>query len=262
MVVNLKNNNKHIKYYNIVSEDIKFISNSLIRLKVLSALYDKPKDMKELTNLTKLKYSSISNALHSLELKDMIHRKSNKYYMDMSIKLKIKNIIQLAIIINLLDEIFSIITNHNVYKLPKESIMELSLLENVELIESNYQNIDKVIKFIEKTLTEAKNVRAILPVYYKEFDDILNNLVDEGKYVEIKVSRNILRLYKKRSKIKYMSSFKGRNNFLLIITHEIMILGFFKEGNGFDKNRILTSADKDALKWANNLFRYFKKLNK
>jgi len=40
-----------------------------------------------------------------------------------------------------------------------------------------------------------------------------------------------------------------------------MILGLFNQENMFDKNRIIISKSRDSLKWANNLFRYFKKIN-
>lgn len=258
----MKSNVNYLKHYNKVSDDIKYVSNSLIRLKILNALYDKPSDMKQLTASTKLQYSSVSTTLHGLELRGMIYRRSNKYYLVNSLKLQMKNIIQLAIIINLLEEIFNIVSGHVVSRLPQDSILELHLLNQAELLESEHVDMDKIANFIENTLIEANSVRCILPVYYEGFNNLLNDLVREDKFVELKVSRNLFKIYKKKSKAEYLSSFKGKNNFLLIITDTVMILGFFKEDHIFDTNRILISTSKDALKWANNLFRYFKKLNK
>lgn len=257
----MKTKEKYVKHYDMVSDDVKFIAKSLIRLKVLTALYESPTDMKELTRVTDMSYSSISTALHYLELRGMVYRKSNRYYLVNSIKLQVKNLMELAIIINLLEEIFNIVQGHVIDRIPKESILELHLLKNAELLESDWDDPNRILDVIESTLDEANSARCILPVYYEGFNDKLNTLEENDKFVEIKVSKSLLNVYHENSKVKYISTFRGRNNFLLIITNEIMILGLFNQENMFDKNRILISKSRDSLKWANNLFRYFKKIN-
>ena len=72
----------------------------------------------------------------------------------------------------------------------------------------------------------------------------------------------IYEIYEEKSDVRYMSSFKEKNNFLLIFTDKIMILGLFKENGQFDQNRLVTSKNRDAIIWANNLFRNFKRKNK
>ena len=84
------NENKNIlEIYDSVSEDVKYVSNSIIRLRVLATLFEKPQNMKSLTEVTKLSYSSISSTLHGLELKNLVYRESNKYYLSNSLKTKI-----------------------------------------------------------------------------------------------------------------------------------------------------------------------------
>ena len=261
-MVYLKTTEKYVKHYETVSDDVKFIAKSLIRLKILSALYESPTDMKELTRITNLNYSSVSTALHNLELKGMVYRKSNRYYLVNSIRLQVKNLMELAIIINLLEEIFNIIQGHVIDKIPKESIVELHLLKNAELLESDWDDPNKALDVIEDTLDGANSARCILPVYYEGFNDKLNDLEENDKFVEVRVAKSLFNVYQENSRVKYLSTFSGRNNFLLIITNEIMILGLFNQENMYDKNRILISKSRDCLKWANNLFRYFKKLHK
>ena len=41
-----------------------------------------------------------------------------------------------------------------------------------------------------------------------------------------------------------------------------MVLGLFKDDGYFDQNRLLTSKNADAIKWAVNLFENFKNGNK
>ena len=78
-MIHLKDNIKHIKSYNIVSDEIKYISQSVVRLKVVIALKNNSLNMKELSRITDLPYSSISTTLHDLEVRGWVYRQYNKY---------------------------------------------------------------------------------------------------------------------------------------------------------------------------------------
>lgn len=251
--------NKHLENYDEISEDVKFVSNSIIRLKVLNALYKKPSNMKELASDTKLGYSSISGVLHGLELRNMVYRKANKYYLVNLLKLQIKNILEFSITVNLLDEIFNLIEDHVINRIPKKSVEEMYLLGESELLESDCVDMDRIFNFIDDALTSADSARCILPIYHENINSKLNSLEFEKKFVEIKVSMSVFDVYENRSKVNNLAPFKAENNFLLIVTNEKMLFGLFRKNGFFDQNRLLISDSQDALKWANNLFLYFKK---
>lgn len=253
---------EYVKQYDQVSEDVKFISNSLIRLKVLDILHKSPKTMKELTEEINVNYSTVSSTLHSLELKEMIYRKSNRFHLVNYIKLQMDNVSKFAVIVNLLEEIFNIVEGHVVDNMPDDSILELNLLQDVELMESDGVNVDFITNLIEETISDADCMVGVLPIYYEGFNQKINELAERGNFVEIMVSRDIFEIYEERSNVKYLSSFNEKNNFLLIVTDETMMLGLFKNDGSFDKNRILVSSSHNALDWANNLVKNFKKLNK
>ena len=84
-------------------------------------------------------------------------------------------------------------------------------------------------------------------------------MVFKKKKVEIMVSDVVFEIFKEKSKVKKISAFDGEYNFLLIVTDEMMILGLFRDDGYFDQNRLLTSKNEDSIKWANNLFKNFKK---
>ena len=252
-------NKEHVEHYNTISKDIKFVSNSVIRLRILKELYEKPSNMKELTCVTDLSYSYVSSILSDLESRNMVCRKSNRFYLETSLKLQIENMMDFAILINLLEEIFNIVEGHVVDILPNESIMEMHLLHDCVLMESDGINADMIDNLIEINLNEANRARCILPVYSDRLNATLNDLAERGSYVELEVSENLSEVYGENSNVKYLSTFNGKNSFLLIITDKAMLLGFFREEGIFDKNRILISNGDDSLRWANNAFGYFKK---
>ena len=173
-----------------------------------------------------------------------------------------KNILEMTSIVNLLEDIFNIIEGHVIDNIPEQSINELYLLSEVKLLESDGVDVDKIINFIDDTLSHADCVRGIFPIYHESFNFRLNELILDDKLVEIKVSKSVFDVYENKSNVKNLSSFKGKNNFLLIITNEMMIFGLFRNDGIFDQNRLLISRSENALKWGNNLFKYFKKKNK
>lgn len=258
----MNENKNYLENYDYVSEDVKFAANSIIRLKILAALFEKPQNMKDLADFTRLSYSSISSTIHGLELKEFVYRESNKYYLSNSLKVIMRHVLELKDVVNLLNKFFNMIEGHVVSMIPEQSINELYMLDHSSLLESGGIDAYKIYNFIEDALSDANRVRCVLPFYHLNFNKQLNYLVKKGKHVEIMASHEVYEIYEKKSQSEYLSSFKGKNNFLLIVTDKMMILGLFKENGQFDQNRLVTSRNRDSLRWANNLFKNFKKRNK
>ncbi len=261
-MINVKDSKNYLENYESISEEVKYLTKSLIRLKILAVLYDKPLAMKDLNDSTGLSYSSISSNMHFLELRGHVYRYKNKYQLSNSTRLKIEEIIELGSIIKLLNEFFNILDKHLVDMIPNQSVAELYLLGKANLIESDGIDVYKMYNYIEEVLTNANEVKCILPFYHENFNDKLNDLVDNRKRVDAVVPEVVIEIFEEKSKIKRLSTFNGEHNFLLIITDKVMIFGLFKDDGYFDQNRLLTSKNEDSIKWAENLFRNFKKRNK
>ena len=221
-----------------------------------------PQNMKELTETTSLSYSSISSNMHVLELRDFIYRQHNKYFLTNSARLRIENIMEFNRVVMLINEFFNILDHHVVGMIPTESVAELYLLGNANLMESSGVDAYRTYNFIDRCLSMASDVKCVLPFYYEPFFNSLEELALKNKDVELFVPESILGRFDETFKIKNISSFKEDNVFLLIITNQVMILGLFMENGYFDQNRLITSKNEDSLIWANNLFENFKKLNK
>lgn len=261
-MVYVKNNEGYLKNYESISEDMKYLTNSLVRLKILACLYSRPQNMKSLNDVTGLSYSSISSNMHDLELKGHVYRESNKYFLSQSVRMQIENLLEFKEVINLLNEFFNILDKHLVDMIPNQSIAELYLIGEAILMEADDVDAYKVYNYIENSLTLATEVKCILPFYYEDFNNKLNALVEINRNVEAIIHYELLNTFEENSKIKKLSTFKKDCNFLLICTDDVMILGLFKEDGYFDRNRILTSKNSNSIKWAQNLFENFKNLNK
>jgi len=255
----MNKNDIYLENFDNVSDDVKYITNSIVRLKILAMLYDKPRNIKELTNDGGLIYSSVLGNMHDLEVEGFIYRESNRYYLTNSMKVIIEDILEFVMLMDIINNFFNILDNHIVDIIPTNSVMEFYLLGKAVLIESDDIDVYKTLNFIENSLRNAECVRCILPVYYENFNHALNMLVEDKKFVEVLVSRDVLPIFEKNSKIMRLSAFERDDNFLLIVTDKSMMLGLFSEDGYFDQNRLLTSKNEDSLKWANNLYENFKK---
>lgn len=262
MVINVEENENYLKHYDSISSEVKYLTNSLVRLKILATLYDHPSNMKDLNKTTGLIYSSISSNMHKLELGGHVYLDLNKYYLTNSTRLKIEQILELSDLINLLNEFFNILDKHLVNMIPNQSVAELYLLGKANLIESDSIEVYKMYDFVENALTNANEVKCVLPFYYENFNEKLNELVEDNRDVEVMVPAEIQGVFDERSKIKKLYHYDRENAFLLIVTDGLMILGLFKDDGYFDQNRLLTSRNEDSIKWANNLYKNFKMENK
>lgn len=110
----------YLKNYDVVSDDVKFAANSIIRLKILASLLEKSQNMKDLAKSTELNYSSISSTLHGLEIRDFVYRESNKYFLSNSLKVQIKHVLELKEVVNLLNRFFNIIEGHVIDMVPEK----------------------------------------------------------------------------------------------------------------------------------------------
>ena len=82
-----------LEIYENVSDEIKYISNSFIRLDIVETLFSGSKTMKEINSVTGLSYSSISSNIHNLELGGYVFREFNKYHLSNIMNIYFENIL-------------------------------------------------------------------------------------------------------------------------------------------------------------------------
>lgn len=261
----MKEISKIIENYDSISDDVKFLPKSVIRLKILENLYETPMNMKGINQKTNFNYSAISSNMHMLELGGHIYKSNKNYFLSNSMRVIMSNILQLDKLTNLLENISPICQGHIVQSLPVDSINTLHYLNDVNLIESDGLNIYKTFDIIKNSISKSDYVNAILPFSYNEFNDSFNKLLSKNKKVHIISPIDIKEFLIKsfnisddNLKIDFLD-IDEINYMLLLCTDKKMILGFFKDDATFDQNRLLISTQDGCIKWANDLFNYFNK---
>lgn len=260
----MKKISKTVNNYNDISKDIKFLSNSMVRLTILKNLYESAMNMKDINQKTKINYSAISNNIHALEINGLIYRENNLYYLSNAMRIYMGDILKLSSLMVLLERLSPVLQNHIVKSLPRDSIDNFHLLHNIDLIEADGLNIYKTYDVIEKAIDKSDYVNAILPFSSNNFNDSINRLLLKNKKIHLLSPLNIKEILIKNldvSNANFKIDFFDFTEFLLLCTGKNMILGFFKDDGTYDQNRLLTSTNNECIKWANDLFENFKKEN-
>lgn len=260
----MKKISKTVNNYNDISKDIKFLSNSMVRLNILKNLYESAMNMKDINQKTKINYSAISNNIHALEINGLIYRENNCYYLSNAMRVYMGDILKLNVLMVLLERLSPILQNHIVKSLPCDSIDNFHILQDIDLIEADGLNIYKTYDVIEKTIDKSDYVKAILPFSLNDFNECINGSLLKNKKIHLISPLNIKKILIKNldaSNVNLKIDFFDFNEFLLLCTDKNMILGFFKDDGTYDQNRLLTSSNDECIKWANDLFENFKKEN-
>ena len=253
-----------------IQREIKFLTNSDNRLEILHCLLKSPQTLKEIYEKTGLNNSSISINVSSLEDKGYLVNRNDVYYLTNASKLILTNIFYFNKSANFLDKNADFLNTHKLNHLHFNALKDMSSLENSELVESTSTDIFKTVRIFPEFSVGSKSIKTIFPYVHPQINDLLNywfeNDVDVKLILEEDVSKAFIELfndfeYDGESKSKISVKTVSRNlDFVLGVTDEGIILGFYKEDGKFDQNAVFTSRDSGAVVWGNDIFKEYENL--
>ena len=255
---------------NTIQKEIKFLTNSDNRLKIIHCLFKSPQTLKEIHEKTGLNYSAISVNVSSLEERGHVINKNDIYYLTNASKLILTNVFYLNKSINFLDKNADFLNNHKLDNLKFNALKDLSSLESLELVEATPFDIYKTTRLIKELGDSSKSVKTIFPFMYPQINEVLTiwfaNDVDIKLILDKDVSEAFIETFnnykfdnESNSKIAVKTIDEGLD-FALLQTDEGIILGFNKDDGKFDQNAIYISKEEDAIAWADEIFEEYEKL--
>lgn len=253
-----------INHYTL-NNDITFLAKSEIRLKILSELQKKPRSVKELVNVTKITYSSISSNLTKLEENDHITKKKNRYHLNPLSEIYYENLMDFKISMDLIEDFDDFWRNHNIDQLTIDSVQNIIDLKDSELVKTTPLDIYKTHNVNKENILNSDNIKAIFPYLHPEYPQLLENILKKQGKVELIIPKNMFKelifeisnnVRKKATKDKKLKVYTTEDDLKLYLTlcDGTMSLGLFKNDGSFDQNRLLISESKEAQLWAENLF--------
>ncbi|WP_405289981.1 helix-turn-helix transcriptional regulator [Methanobrevibacter sp.] len=254
---------------NEINDNLKFLAQSEIRLKILSELYEKPENIRGLVKKTKINYSSVSSNVSKLEENEFIHKIEKEYYLNPMSKIYFETLMDFKRSIDIIIDYGAFWNQHNINQLSIDSMENIIDLKDSKLIETTPLDIYKTHNTTKNQLIESKNVKAIFPYLHPEYPDLIETILKNGGSVELVIPRVLFKAIMspindlvKKDAIKQgrliVYTVTNELNLYLTICDDKMSLGLFKNDGSFDQNRILVSDDEKSHEWAEKLFKHVK----
>lgn len=247
---------------------VKYILTSSMRAKLLLALYEIPKNLDELRTELKKPSATILHGLKELEGINLVRKAQKLYELTSNGYLLTTNMIKLIENWYSLSKSEAFWDNHDLSDIPDEVIKNIYLLKDAEYINSTTSDLSIAFNRYIKLISKAKKLEIILPIYsenhFKHIIDLLNkDKIEELKLIvsdEIYDSINKNELFKKElleNKKVNLNIINKNLKIFLTYSEEFMSLTlFFKDGH-YDDSQILIGRNKNALKWAEYLLKYY-----
>lgn len=251
--------------YDDLIDEIRFLCNSEVRIKILKSLSKGPKTMRELNDLALLSYSSVSNNLAKLERAGFLVKKERKYYLTNLAILNLLNCMDFNNSIHVSNVYSDFLKTHDITPLCDDSLRDISSLDGSRLVESVSVDIYKPHNQFKAHIESANTLKVIFPYLHPDYPKIIKKLLSRDVSIEILVNKDILdafisqlglklvkdAIYGGKLSLKYLST---NVKLSLAVSNNFVSVGLFKLDGSFDHNRLIMSQEKSAISWAEDLF--------
>ena len=255
----------------VPQEDIKFLINSEIRLKILGCLFNSSASIKQIEEKTNYSYSSILDNINKLEQKKFIYNIEDKFYLYNKTRLKLNKILYFNKSAKFLRE-NSDYLNQSLLDIDMDTIKDLSALDGSRLIESNNIDLFKATDTFQRSLMGFKFLKGIFPYFHPKHDDIISYWIDNECTVELilpdevsEAVKNFIIDYVPRSpgvKNKFVKLKPNDRNIQLAFTvsDKCFVLALYTKSRQFNQNTVLVSTNPEAIIFGLKLFEEYEKI--
>jgi len=251
--------------FEFVRKDLKFLTNSQIRLEIVNSIANTIKPIKNIHKETNLPYSAISINIKHLEERNFLQSDYNGYILNNLTKIFFKELIEFNKSINMVNKFSDFFNDHKFEEVDEDFLKDIVYLNNSEIIESSLVDVYKVHNTIIKSVSNSNEVYCVFTFIHPDYPIVFQELVNNHVNIRLLLSDDIFSTFKDMMKNKIVDRglknknlnlrrFKNPKNLFLIGSNDFIYLGLFKEDNSFDQNRILFSTNKNAIKWGTELF--------
>ena len=255
-------------YFSIVGDELKFLNNSEIRLKVLVDLLNGPLKIRDIDRRSLLSYSSISSNIHKLCDEGYVEKIHNSFQLTNLGLIYITVLLDFHDMISAISDFSDFWLDHDISSLSHDDLNKLSSLEGSELIRCSSMDIYRTHKEFKRLFKNSKHLKVIFPYLHPEYPKLIRRLILKGIKVQLIVSKDILDAFIKdigndvvkkgiadgNFSIKYLNE---NIKIALAISNEFVSVGLFKLDGTYDQNRLLLSDKEKAINWGLNLFRSY-----
>lgn len=262
--------NNILNQYDDVKEDLKLLTTSNIRSKVIISLNKGNKQLGDLRNELQLGSSTILRAMEKLKTSDIVTKNGNKYSLSPYGKL---SAIKFE---NMLKSCYTIKNNkmlwleHHIDGIPEYLLKDIGCLSDSIIIKGTPVDVVKPYTCFAEHFIKSNQIKCISPIFYNQYISLYKEVLKKGADLELMLTPMILDKLMETigiDELKELISLYGLKiriieedtNIVFTVTEKFISLGLFSNEGQFDGTMKLFSFNPDSIKWGNKLFEYYLK---
>jgi predicted transcriptional regulator len=237
------------------------------RKDILLLLNDGIKSLRELRDELKLSPPAIIHALRELQKSHFIRRDSKRNYLVTPIgRSAARKVIDFQGAMAVLRKNEAFWSEHDMDGIPDRLFDTIGSLRDAGLIAGTPTDIFKALRHFVDLFRDSKVVRMVSPFYIQDIGQLALQQFARQQRVELvltdEVSRHLIneigreRLSKACSERLALYEIRENPKLVLVVADAFMALALLRLDGTFDYSYALTSQNKDAIAWGQELFEY------
>ncbi|MEA1907855.1 MAG: transcriptional regulator FilR1 domain-containing protein [Euryarchaeota archaeon] len=256
-----------IDSYEGVKDELKFLTTSGVRIKLLISLNKENMNMDQFRDEFGYRTSTILPVLAELKSKDMIYKDDRQYGITPYGKLISSKLIDFVETLHMFKTQEQFWKNHETHVIPDLFFRNIGSLGRSTIVEDMPADLFATHRHFTELLGECEVVNGVSPFIHPDFPDLFKVFVESGAAVRLVVTYPVLKLLSDRHKdvlqrVVNMPNFSLRVidedvRVAFTVTEKLLSIGFFRPDGTYDYGMDLVSEDAAAIGWGNALFEYY-----
>ncbi|MGB9938010.1 MAG: helix-turn-helix transcriptional regulator [Methanobacterium sp.] len=263
-----------ITIYDDVKNDLKLLTSSSIRTKIILSLNQDSKYLSDLKKEIGIGHSTILKEINKLETNDVVIKSNKKYLLSPIGKINAVKLSNFFKSFCSVKNIQKMLLNHYINAIPSFLVDEIGCLDNSIILESSSSDIIKPFNYYTELISSSKRIKTVFPFFYYPYLNMYLDMFNQKKDVNLILTPLIIEKAVKTigkdnlhqfNHLDYINLFKIKEDIkiALTVTDNFLSIGLFLDDGIYDATMILINHEKEAIQWGDKLFNHFlKKSNK
>lgn len=250
--------------YSEIKDDLKFITSSDIRSKIIISLKEGQKKLGDLKDEVNMRSSSILHSMSQLESRNLIVREFQGYSLSQTGEMIAIILVDMVNSFSLIKKHGDFWQDHELNEIPENLLEKIDYLGDFKVINSPI--VDPLGQSILKELLcKSKVIKGILS-HLIIHDEL--NVVTEKEYVRLILANNTLnetieilslKNHENTTTVEKIKLWKIKDDLklVLIVTDNFLLLKLPKLNEPHESTSYLMSETEESIRWGNELFNYY-----
>ncbi|VVB92178.1 Methanogenesis regulatory protein FilR1 [uncultured archaeon] len=238
------------------------------RENILFLLLEEPRTLAEIKDHFNISSPEILPRIKEMETKNLIY-KDNKHYVLTPIGKVVAKFFQPLInTLHVIEENEEFWEKHMVEAIPQHFLERIGELGSCGLVENRLENMYEPHTEFFENIAKSEFVMGVAPIFNPAYPSFFLQLAQRKVSIALILTKNVFEKVKNEhgNNLQRFSDYNNTSVHILdediklafVVTSKFLSLSLFFKNGTFDAQRDLISFDKSALKWGEELFKYYK----